>query len=77
MVLHMQKLQLTEDPGRLLLSHEVQDRLRISRATMNRWIASGKLPVIRIEGLAGLRFREADVLALLRPSVADDEKAAS
>jgi excisionase family DNA binding protein len=44
----------------LLTTREVADWLGYSRATILRWVSSGKLPAITMPDGA-LRFREADV----------------
>lgn len=43
------------------------DRLDLSPNTVRRWITEGKLPAYRVGGRATIRFRVADVVALLEP----------
>lgn len=57
----------------LLTPAEVASRLRVSRASVSRWAKDGVLKPIRVGGT--LRFRRADVEALLAP--VEPDKAAS
>ena len=50
----------------LLTSDDVIAELRISRSTLDRLLASGQLKALKI-GNGALRFRRADVLAVLQP----------
>ena len=56
----------TSEDGRLLYVEEVAERLRLSRTTVYRMAAEGKLPSIRI-GFSR-RFRERDIAAWLERS---------
>jgi excisionase family DNA binding protein len=44
----------------LLLKREAQDRLRISRPTLDRLIGRGELPVVRLSGRS-IRISERDL----------------
>lgn len=50
----------------MLVSAEVMQRLKISRRTLERWVADGRLPAVKVGGFGARRYREADVEALLR-----------
>lgn len=62
-------MQKTQDlaEGDLLVSREVMDIARISRRTLERWVSTGKLPVVRIEGFSARRYRRRDLNSLLSP----------
>jgi excisionase family DNA binding protein len=49
---------------------ETLQALRVSRATLDRWIKDGLLPVIQPFPRGERRFRRADVKALLTPKKA-------
>lgn len=51
----------------LLLSREVMELARISRRTLERWVADGKLPAFKVGGSGDRRYRRSDVYALLFP----------
>ena len=53
-------------PDEYLISSEVMDILKISRRTLERWVAEGKLPAIKIGGFGARRYLRSDVDALLR-----------
>jgi len=57
----------------LLSTAEVADLLGASVATVNRWAASGKLPVAHaLPGIRGARlFARSDVLVILEAEAAD------
>lgn len=59
-VTFMQKSHGTA-PGDLLVSADVMARLKISRRTLDRLVASGALPVRRIAGSGHRRYDPADV----------------
>lgn len=61
----MQKMQ-DDAQGAMLVSAEVMQRLKISRRTLERWVADGRLPAVKVGGFGARRYREADVEALLR-----------
>lgn len=61
----MQKMQ-DDAPDATLVSAEVMARLKISRRTLERWVADGRLPAVKIGGFGARRYRESDVDALLR-----------
>lgn len=52
----------------LLTTAEVANRCRVSRMTVSRWVTDGKLHAIRLPGGRSLRFRAADVDAILEPT---------
>jgi predicted site-specific integrase-resolvase len=52
----------------LLASRDVMRIARISRSTLERWIASGRLPVVKIENFRDRRYNKADVLSIINPS---------
>lgn len=61
----MQKSQ--EQPEtEYLVSAEVMDLLKISRRTLERWVADEILPAVKIGGFGARRYKRTDVLALLR-----------
>ena len=49
-----------------LVSSEVIEMAKISRRTLERWVADGKLPAVKIGGFGARRYRRSDVEALLR-----------
>jgi excisionase family DNA binding protein len=49
-----------------LISSEVIELAKISRRTLERWVADGKLPAVKIGGFGARRYRRTDVEALLR-----------
>lgn len=53
-----------------MLSAEVMDVLQISRRTLDRWVAEGKLPAHKVGGFGARRYLRADVHALLRGEAA-------
>lgn len=55
-----------------LTVEEAADRLRVSTATVRRWIRHGKLTKHTVAGLQSVRIRRSEVDALIRP-VLDDE----
>lgn len=62
----MQKVQeVVEDD--LLLSREVMDIARISRRTLERWVADGKLPAFKVGGFGDRRYLRSDLTAILTP----------
>ena len=61
----MQKMQ-DDAPDATLLSSEVMSRLKISRRTLERWVADGRLPAVKVGGFGARRYLESDVEALLR-----------
>ena len=42
-------------------------RLQVSVSTIRRYVLAGKLPAYRVAGIREMRFRAADVDALLEP----------
>jgi excisionase family DNA binding protein len=54
----------------LLTSEEVLLGLKISRSKLDQLIASGRLQALRVGEGGSLRFRRADVRAVLQPRVA-------
>lgn len=59
-------------------SAEAMDRLQISRRTLERWVADGRLPAVKVGGFGARRYKLADVEALLRgetPTTAEDAAA--
>lgn len=54
----------TQDGAALLTISEAAGRLRVSQRTVHRYIADGRLSVLRTPG-GGLRFRDSDVDAAL------------
>lgn len=67
----------TEPPAPALTIDEVADRHRVSRRTVERWIASGRLPASKLPGgLVRIDQVDADnLLALVRPTAPAEEKA--
>lgn len=57
--------------GKLLTVEEVADYLRLSNLTVRRMIERGEIPAVRIG--KGIRIREEDVEASLRPIVGGAE----
>jgi excisionase family DNA binding protein len=55
----------THEPS-ILTTREAADLLRVSERSIERWRAQGKLPTMNLSG-KWVRFRRADVLALLAP----------
>lgn len=55
---------------------EVADAAKVTRTTVSRWVRDGSLPAIRLPGGRTLRFRRADVDALLAPVEPTTEGAA-
>ena len=53
----------------LLTVEEVCEITRLAQRTIRSWMASGRLPYVRIggEGKVPVRIRRSDVLALIRP----------
>jgi excisionase family DNA binding protein len=56
--------------GEYLTSAEVMDALKISRRTLERWVADDKLPATKIGGFGSRRYKSAHIDALLRGEVA-------
>ncbi|MCK9871685.1 BldC family transcriptional regulator [Nocardiopsis dassonvillei] len=54
----------TDLPGPLLTVAEVGDLFRVNPRTVNRWVAQGRIPVVRTPG-GHLRFDPAEVRRLL------------
>ena len=52
--------------GEYLTSAEVMDALKISRRTLERWVAEDKLPAMKIGGFGARRYKSNDISALLR-----------
>jgi len=52
------------DPPAYLTTDEIADLLRVSRGTVRRWVHDGDLPRVNL-GVAGFRFRRADVDAFI------------
>lgn len=50
---------------RLLRRKETQEQLQVSDATLDRMVARGELPVVRVS-TRSIRFRETDIRAYLR-----------
>lgn len=48
---------------------EAQDLLKVSGATIRRYVRIGKLPAFRLGGVRDLRFRQEDLVALLEPVI--------
>jgi len=58
----MQDLPQTE----YLVSSEVISMAKISRRTLERWVANGSLPAVKIGGVGARRYKRVHVEALLR-----------
>lgn len=60
-------MQKTQDDAQdaTLLSSEAMTQLKISRRTLERWVADGRLPAVKVGGFGARRYRQADVDALL------------
>ena len=50
----------------ILTTREAADLLRVSERSIERWRAQGKLPTMNLSN-KWVRFRRADVLAMLEP----------
>lgn len=61
----MQKTQELPE-SEYLVSSEVMELAKISRRTLERYVADGKLPTTKIGGFGSRRYQRADVEALLR-----------
>ena len=63
---YRQLMHTTEPPngGEHLKSYEVIALAQISRRTLERWVADGTLPAVKVGGTR--RYKRADVEALLR-----------
>lgn len=62
----------TQAPPRPLLSTaEVAAMLGVTKVTIRRWVAAGKLPVVRLS-THSVRFRADDVEALMVPVGAEN-----
>jgi excisionase family DNA binding protein len=61
-------MQKTQEIGAddILLSSEVMAIAKISRRTLERWVADGTLPATKVGGRGARRYRRTDVEALLR-----------
>jgi len=53
----------------LWTAQEVMDYLRVSRATLHRWVRDGRLPRVQL-GERAVRYRRTDVLALVNRGMA-------
>ena len=53
-----------------LLSADVLELAKISRRTLDRWVADNKLPAVKVGGFGARRYKRSDVEALLRGEVA-------
>ena len=51
---------------RFLTTKEVRESLRVSEPTLWRWRRNGKLRALLLPGGRGVRFREVDVLKVLK-----------
>ena len=61
----MQKMQ--EDAAdEYLVSADVMRELQISRRTLERYVADGKLPAVKLGGFGDRRYKRSSVKALLR-----------
>lgn len=59
-------------PRRLLTRHDVARYLGVSERTVGRLVSAGSLNALRVGRL--VRFRDADVTALLERSIATDRR---
>jgi excisionase family DNA binding protein len=59
---------------RLLTTREAARRLRVSEATVYRYVRSGRVPAVRLAEFGPWRIPAADLEALLRPSRAAAEE---
>lgn len=59
----------------LLTLAEAARLLKVSRATLHRWITQGRLPSFHV-GPRAVRVRQADVAKLVRPTAETDEQPA-
>ena len=61
-------MQKTQDlpEAETLLSSEVMEMAKISRRTLERWVADGKLPSVKVGGFGARRYKRIDVETLLR-----------
>lgn len=56
------RLDPADELSELVPLDEAPVHARISRRTLNRWIAAGRLTVIEVRGLTGRYVREGDLL---------------
>lgn len=57
-------------PEEYLTSSDVMAILRISRRTLERWVAASHLPAIKVGGFGARRYKRSDVELLLRGEAA-------
>ena len=68
----MQKVQ-DVDADDMLTSNGVMELAQISRRTLERWVADGKLPFQKLPGSGERRYLRADVEYLITPSPTSSE----
>ena len=56
---------MSKNPDELLSANQIAAELNVSIETVRRWLASGRLPKIKLNGGPLVRARRRDVAALL------------
>lgn len=62
---------MTNTPTQWLTRQEAADYLRVTTATLDRWVREKKLPRYRVANKASARFRAVDLDAIVRPEHPD------